>query len=150
MLKKIFILLSLFLFSCEDDPVSSSNAIESKLYVCDQGSDRVVILDSSTDQLNELLVVDINFSETDDDMEVQIQIEADQHIPFPLDQVSIDFEVVEEPEEDSENVKVLLAAARSEIVDNCVASLDLGGLKAKVVDIEAFTIENSIEWISKK
>ena len=87
---------------------------------------------------------------SDDDMEVQIQIEADQHIPFPLDQVSIDFEVVEEPEEDSENVKVLLAAARSEIVDNCVASLDLGGLKAKVVDIEAFTIENSIEWISKK
>ncbi len=87
---------------------------------------------------------------SDDDMEVQIQIEADQHIPFPLDQVSLDFEVVEEPEEDSENVKVLLAAARSEIVDNCVASLDLGGLKAKVVDIEAFTIENSIEWISKK
>ena len=87
---------------------------------------------------------------SDDDMEVQIQIEADQHIPFPLDQVSIDFEVAEEPEEGSENVKVLLAAARSEIVDNCVASLDLGGLKAKVVDIEAFTIENSIEWISKK
>ena len=87
---------------------------------------------------------------SDDDMEVQIQIEADQHIPFPLDQVSIDFEVAEESEEGSENVKVLLAAARSEIVDNCVASLDLGGLKAKVVDIEAFTIENSIEWISKK
>ena len=78
MLKKIFILLSLFLFSCEDDPISSSNVIESKLYVCDQGSDRVVILDSSTDQLNELSVVDINFSETENDMEVPHFIVIDE------------------------------------------------------------------------
>ena len=62
---------------------------------------------------------------SDEDMESQIQIEADQHIPFPLDQVAIDFEVLDEPQEDSENVNVLLAAARSEIVDNVVASLEL-------------------------
>jgi type IV pilus assembly protein PilM len=86
---------------------------------------------------------------SDEDMESQIQIEADQHIPFPLDQVSIDFEVLDEPQEDSANSNVLLAAARSEIVDNVVASLELGGLKAKVVDIEAFTIENTIELIAK-
>ena len=86
---------------------------------------------------------------SDEDMESQIQIEADQHIPFPLDQVAIDFEVLDEPQEDSENSNVLLAAARSEIVDNVVASLELGGLKAKVVDIEAFTIENTIELIAK-
>ena len=86
---------------------------------------------------------------SDEDMESQIQIEADQHIPFPLDQVAIDFEVLDEPQEDSENSNVLLAAARSEIVDNVVASLELGGLRAKVVDIEAFTIENTIELIAK-
>ena len=84
-----------------------------------------------------------------DDMESQIQIEADQHIPFPLDQVAIDFEVQNESEEGGEEAEVLLAAARSEIVDNCVASLELGGLNAKVVDIEAFTIENTIKWIAQ-
>ena len=84
-----------------------------------------------------------------DDMESQIQIEADQHIPFPLDQVALDFEVQNESEEEGKEAEVLLAAARSEIVDNCVASLELGGLNAKVVDIEAFTIENTIKWISQ-
>ena len=86
---------------------------------------------------------------SDEDMESQIQIEADQHIPFPLDQVAIDFEVLDEPQEDSENSNVLLAAARSEIVDNVVASLELGGLRAKVVDIEAFAIENTIALMAK-
>ena len=86
---------------------------------------------------------------SDDDMEGQIQIEADQHIPFPLDQVAIDFEVNDEPSKDDGNVNVLLAAARTEIVDNVVASLELGGLKAKIVDIEAFTIENTVAWISE-
>ena len=86
---------------------------------------------------------------SDDDMEGQIQIEADQHIPFPLDQVAIDFEVNDEPSKDDGNVNVLLAAARTEIVDNVVASLELGGLKAKIVDIEAFTIENTVAWIAE-
>jgi len=86
---------------------------------------------------------------SDDDMESQIQIEADQHIPFPLDQVALDFEVQNAPAEGAESVEVLLAAARSEIVDNCIASLQLGGLNPKVVDIEAFTIENTIKWISQ-
>ena len=86
---------------------------------------------------------------SDDDMESQIQIEAEQHIPFPLDQVAIDFEVQNNPEEDGGDVSVLLAAARSEIVDNCIAALELGGLNAKVVDIEAFTIENTMKWISQ-
>jgi len=86
---------------------------------------------------------------SDDDMESQIQIEADQHIPFPLDQVAIDFEVIDEKSDEAGNVNVLLAAARTEIVDNVVGSLELGGLRAKVVDIEAFTIENTIALISK-
>jgi len=86
---------------------------------------------------------------SDDDMEGQIQIEAEQHIPFPLDQVAIDFEVQNQPGEEEGDVSVLLAAARSEIVDNCIAALELGGLNAKIVDIEAFTIENTIEWISQ-
>ena len=86
---------------------------------------------------------------SDDDMEGQIQIEADQHIPFPLDQVAIDFEVNDEPSKDDGSVNVLLAAARTEIVDNVVASLELGGLKAKIVDIEAFTIENTVAWIAE-
>ena len=86
---------------------------------------------------------------SDDEMESQIQIEADQYIPFPLEEVAMDFEVVSESEEGADRVDVLLAASRSEIVDNVVASIELGGLSAKVVDIEAFAIENTIDLMCK-
>mgnify|MGYP002622379699 CR=1 FL=1 len=86
---------------------------------------------------------------SDDDMENQIQVEADQYIPFPLEEVAMDFEVIGDSSEGAERVDVLLAASRSEIVDNVVASVELGGLNAKVVDIEAFAIENTIDLISK-
>jgi len=70
MLKNIFILSLLVLFACDDDTVSPSDSISSKLYVCDQGSDRVVVLDPSTDQLNQISAININFTESEDDMEV--------------------------------------------------------------------------------
>ena len=85
---------------------------------------------------------------SDDEMESQIQVEADQYIPFPLEEVAMDFEVVGESEEGADRVNVLLAASRSEIVDNVVASIELGGLSAKVVDIESFAIENTIDLLS--
>ncbi|MFT5395042.1 MAG: type IV pilus assembly protein PilM [Gammaproteobacteria bacterium] len=86
---------------------------------------------------------------SDDEMENQIQVEADQYIPFPLEEVAMDFEVIGESNEGADRVDVLLAASRSEIVDNVVASIELGGLTAKVVDIEAFAIENTIDLMSK-
>lgn len=85
---------------------------------------------------------------SDDEMESQIQIEADQYIPFPLDEVAMDFEVIGDSEEGTDRVNVLLAASRTDIVDNVVASIELGGLTAKVVDIESFAIENTIDLIS--
>lgn len=86
---------------------------------------------------------------SDDEMENQIQVEADQYIPFPLEEVAMDFEVIGESTEGADRVDVLLAASRSEIVDNVVASIELGGLIPKVVDIEAFAIENTIDLMSK-
>ena len=85
---------------------------------------------------------------SDDEMESQIQVEADQYIPFPLEEVAMDFEVIGESQEGADRVDVLLAASRSEIVDNVVAAIELGGLNAKVVDIEAFAIENTIDLMS--
>lgn len=86
---------------------------------------------------------------SDDEMESQIQVEADQYIPFPLEEVAMDFEVLGESEEGADRVNVLLAASRSEVVDNVVASIELGGLTAKVVDIEAFAIENTVRLMSR-
>jgi type IV pilus assembly protein PilM len=76
-------------------------------------------------------------------MEQQIQLEADQYIPYPLEEVNLDFEVLGPAENDPERVDVLLAASRSENVDVRVAAIELAGLKARVVDVEAYAIENA-------
>ncbi len=80
---------------------------------------------------------------TDAEMENQIVVEADQYIPYPLDEVSIDFERQELSMRTPDMVEVLLAACRRENVDARVAALEVAGLTAKVVDIEAYAIERA-------
>jgi len=81
---------------------------------------------------------------SDDDMESQIQLEADQYIPFPLEEVNMDFEIMGPTEGSEGQVNVLLAASRSENVDLRIAALEVGGLEVKVVDVEAFALENTV------
>ncbi len=74
----------------------------------------------------------------DDDMATQIELEADHYIPYPLEEVNLDFEVIGPSERDPGIVDVLLAASRRENVDKRVAAVELGGLTAKIVDVEAY------------
>ncbi len=86
---------------------------------------------------------------SDDDMESQIQLEADQYIPFPLEEVNMDFEIMGPTEGNEAQVDVLLAASRSENVDLRIAALEVGGLEAKVVDVEAFALENTVAMMAE-
>ena len=79
----------------------------------------------------------------DDEMENQLKIEADQYIPYPLDEVAIDFEVQGVSARNPERVNVLLAACRKENVEMREAALSLAGLTARVVDVEAYALERS-------
>ena len=80
---------------------------------------------------------------TDDEMEEQIMVEADQYVPYSLDEVNFDFEVQGQNENNPEMVDVLLAASRKEIVEDRIEALAKAGLKAKIVDVEAFAMENA-------
>jgi len=87
---------------------------------------------------------------SESDLENQIQVEADQYIPFPLEEVALDFEVMGPVENNPDRVNVLLAASRSENVDNRVAVLNLAGLTAKVIDLETFALENTVRLIAEE
>lgn len=84
---------------------------------------------------------------SEEDMESQIQIEADQYIPYPLEEISLDFQVLQPSEHEPDKVDVMLAASRSDNVDIRVAALGVGGLTAKVVDVEAFALENAMSLL---
>jgi len=86
-------------------------------------------------------VIDMPAGLNDDELESQIAIEADQYIPFPLDEVSIDFEVQGKDDEKADRMQVLLAACRRENVELRGDVLEHAGLHPKVVDVEAYAVE---------
>jgi type IV pilus assembly protein PilM len=92
-------------------------------------------------------VITMPASLSEDDMEVQIQLEADQYIPFPLEEVYLDFQILGPSEKNPDSVDVLLAASRSENVDGRVAALEVAGLTPKVVDIEAYCMETAFSLV---
>jgi type IV pilus assembly protein PilM len=76
--------------------------------------------------ITKVISMPANLSE--DEMEGQIQIEADQYIPYPLEEISLDFEVLDTSAAEPDRVDVLLAASRSDNVDVRVAALEVGGI----------------------
>jgi type IV pilus assembly protein PilM len=83
----------------------------------------------------------------EDELEAQIQLEADQYIPYSLDEVSLDFVVQGETEKNPEMVDILLVASRKELVEDRVAALEMAGLKAGIVDVESYALENACSLI---
>ena len=88
-------------------------------------------------------IITMPASLTEDDMVEQIMVEADQYVPYSLDEVNLDFEVQGKNEKNQEMVDVLLAASRRENVEDRVEALTRAGLKVKIVDVEAFAMENA-------
>jgi type IV pilus assembly protein PilM len=80
------------------------------------------------------------------DLEAQVEMQADQYIPFPMDEVSYDFEVLGPNEKDPDSNDVLLVATRSENVEQRQAAVRAAGLTAKIVDVEAFALENDFAF----
>ncbi len=79
------------------------------------------------------------------EMEEQIKLEADQHVPYPIEEVNLDFQVLGPSDDSGENIDVLLAACRSETIEGRVMAVEMAGLQAEIVDIEGFALENACE-----
>src|SRR5690554_69072 len=93
-------------------------------------------------------VIDMPAGLSDDAMETQISLEADQYIPFPLEEVAIDFEVQGESPRNPDQVDVLLAACRRENVEMRANVLELADLTPEKVDVEAYSMERAYELIA--
>jgi len=87
-----------------------------------------------------------NISATE--MEGQVELQADQYIPFPMEEVSFDFEIVGPSERDPDMQDVLLVATRSENVEQRQAAVASAGLISRVVDVEAFAVENACQLLT--
>jgi type IV pilus assembly protein PilM len=82
------------------------------------------------------------------DLEGQVEMQADQYIPFPMEEVSYDFQRIGPSEKDPEMMDVLLVATRTENVEQRQAAVQAAGLTARLVDVEAFALENACKLLT--
>jgi type IV pilus assembly protein PilM len=86
-------------------------------------------------------------NQREEDMEVQVQSEANQYIPFSLDEVNLDFQVLGPAPSSDEEVEVLIAASRKEKIEDRVAAAEAAGLKTIVMDVESYAAQSAFELI---
>ena len=93
--------------------------------------------------ITKVIYMDVALNE--EELAGQIEVEADSLIPYPLDEVSLDFEKLAVNESDPSKINVLLSAARTESVEARVATLEAGGFGTKVVDVESYAISRTYD-----
>jgi type IV pilus assembly protein PilM len=94
-------------------------------------------------------VVQINEGLTDLEMEELVVIEADKYIPYPIDEINLDFEVLGHSAKSSSLLDVLIVASRAENVNTRVEAAHRAGLEPKIVDVESYAVERSVQQIAQ-
>lgn len=88
--------------------------------------------------------------QTEEDLELQVETEANQYIPFALDEVNLDFQVIGPAPNSPEDVEVLIAASRKEKIIDRMAVAEQAGLKATVMDVDVFAAQTAFELIESQ
>lgn len=86
---------------------------------------------------------------TDQERQLQIELDAERYVPYPLNEVNLDFQVLGISEANPEEADVLIAACRKEIVDDYLAVVQTPGLTPAVVDVETYAMENAYSLIAE-
>jgi type IV pilus assembly protein PilM len=83
----------------------------------------------------------------EDELELQVETEANQYIPFALDEVNLDFQLVGPAPSNPEEEEVLIAATRKEKVEDRVAVAESAGLKALIMDVESYAQQSALALV---
>lgn len=86
---------------------------------------------------------------TEAELQTQIEMEAEHYIPYPLNEVNLDFQVVGPAEDNADEVEVLIAACRKEVLDDYLAVIQTHGYQPVIVDLETYAMENAYGLIAE-
>ncbi|MEP7207495.1 MAG: pilus assembly protein PilM [Casimicrobiaceae bacterium] len=84
----------------------------------------------------------------DEDLELTVEAEANQYIPFALDEVNLDFQILGPAPSNPDEVEILIAASRKEKVEDRVAVAESAGLKPRVMDVESYATQEALRLIA--
>lgn len=128
------------------NPEAVGDALERAVNLANVQSTDVALAVPTSMVITKIIEMDADMN--DDEREIQIRDDAEQYIPFPLDEASLDFEVLPDRLANPNRVNVLLVATRIENVEARAEALELGGLMPKIADVESFAIENAFKVFS--
>ena len=80
-----------------------------------------------------------------EELEEQIPFEAEQYVPYAIEDVNLDFQVLESTNPEANEMDVLLVAVKKDIINDYLSIISTAGLKAVVVDVDAFALQNAFE-----
>ncbi|MBV5337119.1 MAG: type IV pilus assembly protein PilM, partial [Deltaproteobacteria bacterium] len=92
----------------------------------------------------------VSAGQREEELELQVESEANQYIPFALEEVNLDFQIVGPAPSSPDEIEVLIAASRKEKVEDRVAVVESAGLKPTVMDVESYAVLSSFELIEKQ
>jgi len=82
---------------------------------------------------------------TDEELESEILWESEQYIPFDIQDVNVDFQILPQGDDDPSKMNVLLVASKKDIINDYQSVFAEAGLKLVVVDVDAFAVQNAFE-----
>jgi len=80
-----------------------------------------------------------------EELEEAIPFEAEQYVPYAIEDVNLDFQVLENSDPGATDMDVLLVAVKKDIINDYLSIISTAGLNAVVVDVDAFALENAFE-----
>lgn len=95
-------------------------------------------------------IIQVNDGLSDQELEELIVIEADKYIPYPIDEIFIDFQVLGPSSKNAALLDVLVVASRSENVNSRVDAASRAGLDVKIVDVESYAVERCIQLMASE
>ena len=89
----------------------------------------------------------VNAALRENELEVQVEAEANQYIPFALEEVNLDFQSIGPSPTNPEEQEVMIAATRKEKVEDRIAVAESAGLKPLVMDVESFAQQTALSIV---
>ena len=138
------------------EPLPENTVVEQNIVDVDAVAEAIKRLQASTQFKSKLAAVavagsavitktiEVPASLKENQIEEQLLMDADQYIPYPLDEVALDFQVLETTARSEDMVDVLIAACRQEHIESRQAAVEASGLSPEVIDIEAHCVQRAI------
>jgi len=120
-------------------PEKLIDVIKEALFDANTKTSQVAVAVPDSNVITKVIQLDKELAESE--REELVVLEADKHIPYPIDEVSLDYEILGPSEKSPRRDNILVVASRTEHVNERVELMRESGLKTKIVDVESYVVE---------